>query len=158
MTFLAGGSNSPGAPVLSGRQTALAVLIVSVVGGGLGALLAASQQPRDDATAPPVQESGAPRGLAELPPIVTNLGAPQDMWIRLEASIVFNPKITSQHEAEALSAEIANDIIAYLRTISLTQIQGASGLQSFRQILNERAAIRSSGKVSELVLRTLVIQ
>lgn len=158
MAFLAGGSNSSRPPVLSVKQTALAALIVSVIGGGLGALLATWQQPKNAPGAPSAHEGAAAMGLVELPPIVTNLASPQDMWIRLEASMVFDPKTTSHPEAEALRAEITNDVIAYLRTISLAQIQGASGLQSFRQILNERAAIRSNGKVNELVLRTLVVQ
>jgi flagellar FliL protein len=91
-----------------------------------------------------------------MPPIVTNLGAPKDTWIRLEASIVFDAK-TIPHP-ETLADEIASDELAYLRTVSLSQIEGPIGLQNIRQDLNERAAIRSNGKVSELIIRTLVVQ
>ncbi|HTV33512.1 MAG TPA: flagellar basal body-associated FliL family protein [Methylocella sp.] len=140
----------------TGKQTLIAMLAVSVLAGGLGALFAPSLDQTEARTQTLATEEVASTGVFELPPIITNLGEPQDMWIRLEASIVFNPKTTPH--PDALGLVIANDLIAYLRTVSVTQIQGASGLQSFRQILNERASIRSGGKVSELVLRTMVIQ
>lgn len=135
------------------KQTAIAMLVVSLVGAGLGVLLAVSPAPKETAVPTPAAPSA---GLFDLPPIVTNLAAPHDMWIRLEASIVFDPKATPH--PETLGAEIVNDVVAYLQTISLAQLQGTSGFQNFRQGLNERAAIRSRGKVNELVLRTLVIQ
>ena len=47
--------------------------------------------------APPAQAST----IVDLPPIVTNLGAPQDTWIRLEGSIVFDPKTLPHPEAVA---------------------------------------------------------
>ena len=91
-----------------------------------------------------------------MPPIVTNLGEPKDVWIRLEASIVFDAKAIPH--PEKMADEIAGDELAYLRTITLSQIEGPIGLQNIRQDLNERAAIRSNGKVSELIIRTLVVQ
>ncbi len=97
-----------------------------------------------------------PSTIYDLPPIVTNLGAPQDTWIRLEASIVFDPKILPH--PEAVAGKIGDDILAYLRTVTLKQLEGPIGLQAIREDLNERAATRSEGKVRELVLRTLVVQ
>jgi flagellar FliL protein len=81
---------------------------------------------------------------------------PQDTWIRLEASLLFDEKAVPH--PEALGAQISDDILAFLRTATLTQIQGISGLQNLRQDLNERVAIRSNGAVKELVIRTLVLQ
>ena len=49
-------------------------------------------------------------------------------------------------------ADIGDDIVAYLRTVSLAQIEGPRGLAASRQDLNERAAIRSAGKVRELII------
>jgi flagellar FliL protein len=91
-----------------------------------------------------------------LSPIVTNLGAPQDTWVRLESSIVFDPK-TLLHP-EAVASQIGDDILAYLRTVSLHQLEGPIGLENIRQDLNERAATRSGGKVHALVIKTLVVQ
>lgn len=94
--------------------------------------------------------------IIDLPPIVTNLGSPQDTWIRLEGSIVFDPK-TLPHP-EAVAAQIGDDVLAYLRTVSLRQLEGPIGLENIRQDLNERAATRSGGKVHAFVIRTLVVQ
>lgn len=149
-------SRTPVSPGPTWKQTVIALLAVSALAGGLGALFTPSQDQKEGSAQTQVIGDVSSNSLFELPPIITNLGEPPDMWIRLEASIVFNPKTTPN--PDALGLEIANDIIGYLRTVSVTQIQGASGLQSFRQILNERATIRSGGKVSELVLRTMVIQ
>ena len=100
--------------------------------------------------------SAEPSTVVDLPPIVTNLGAPQDIWVRLEGSIIFDPK-TLPHP-EAVAGEISDDILAYLRTISLHQLEGPIGLENIRQDLNERAATRSGGQVRALVIKTLVVQ
>ena len=104
------------------------------------------------ASAPPAQ----PSTIVDLPPIVTNLGAPQDTWVRLEGSIIFDPK-TLPHP-EAVAGQIGDDVLAYLRTVSLHQLEGPIGLENIRQDLNERAATRSGGKVRAFVIRTLVVQ
>jgi flagellar protein FliL len=100
---------------------------------------------------------GAPeRSLVDLPPIVTNIASPNDLWIRVEASIVIEGK--SATPPDILAAEIATDALAYLRTLTIGQIEGPIGLENIRQDLADRASVRSKGKVSELVLKTLVLQ
>jgi flagellar protein FliL len=94
--------------------------------------------------------------VVDLPPIVTNLGAPQDTWVRLEGSIIFDPK--SLAHPDAVAGQIGDDVLAYLRTVSLRQLEGPIGLENIRQDLNERAATRSGGKVRAFVIRTLVVQ
>jgi flagellar protein FliL len=114
---------------------------------------AADDKPaRSAASEPPAQ----PSTIVDLPPIVTNLGAPQDIWVRLEGSIIFDPK-TLPHP-EAVAGQIGDDVLAYLRTLSLHQLEGPIGLENIRQDLNERAATRSGGKVHAFVIRTLVVQ
>jgi flagellar FliL protein len=94
--------------------------------------------------------------LKAVAPVVTNLSGTSDTWIRIESSIVFNNG--ALENADVVSAEIRQDILAYLRTLSLPQIQGASGLQHLREDLNERAVLRSKGLVRELIIETLVVQ
>ncbi len=103
-----------------------------------------------------VTAAGQTSTIVDLPPIVTNLGAPPDTWVRLEGSIIFDPKTLSH--PEALAGQIGDDVLAYLRTVSLPQLQGPIGLENIRQDLNERAATRSGGKVRGFVIRTLVVQ
>jgi flagellar protein FliL len=94
--------------------------------------------------------------IVDMPPIVTNLGAPPDTWVRLEGSIIFDPKTLSH--PEAMAGQIGDDALAYLRTVSLHQLEGPIGLENIRQDLSERAATRSGGKVRGFVIRTLVVQ
>ena len=98
----------------------------------------------------------APTTLRELPPIVANLAAPAEVWIRLEGSLVLDPEGLPQ--AEVTVREVAADTLAYLRTLSLPELQGAAGLANLRQDLAERASIRSNGKVKEFIIHTLVVQ
>jgi flagellar protein FliL len=168
---MAGASNVPALPPpaatgVTMKQTAIAMAIVTVLGVAAGALYGiriAGPLPQYTEKGalvedkPPLAVSAeASANLLELPTIVTNLGAPQDTWIRLEASLLFDPKVVPH--PEAMSAQIAEDILAFLRTTTLTEIQGAAGLQYLRQDLNDRVATRSGGAMKELVIRTLVVQ
>jgi flagellar FliL protein len=146
-------------------QFIMAMLVVTVLAGALGAVFALHSAPtsQDEGskTTGASEKTGevaltSTSNLFDLPPIVTNFGAPQEIWVRLEASMIYDSKAVKQ--PESLAAEIANDLLAYLRTVSLAQIEGPIGLQNLRQDLNERASIRSGGAVKELVIRTLVLQ
>jgi flagellar protein FliL len=151
-------------------------LIVTIIAAGVGAALTVLNPP------PQAPEAGADKAVGKLasekkqsekvevaancspggqsivdmPPIVTNIANPSDTWVRLEASIVFDPK-TSPHP-EILAAEIATDELAYLHTVSVNELQGPIGLENLRQDLRDRAQVRSNGKVKELLLKTLVLQ
>src|SRR5271157_190473 len=137
-------------------ELAIIVLIGAAIGGAFEATRpgpTGSGKPAESAPAEPPPE---PSTLYDLPPIVTNLGAPQDTWIRLEGSIVFDPKALPH--PEAVAGRLGEDILAYLRTVSLKQLEGPVGLANIRQDLAERATTRSGGKVQEFVIRTLVVQ
>ncbi|MCI4678828.1 flagellar basal body-associated FliL family protein [Rhodoblastus acidophilus] len=130
----------------SGFQTAHpGASVVKAQGGGVA-------KTGDGAKVPPMVEMGS----MDLAPVVTNLASPADVWVRLEATMLFEGK-TLPH-GEALAGEIAGDILAYLRTETLAQIQGVAGLEHLRQDLNDRASIRSEGKVRALIIRSLVVQ
>ena len=94
--------------------------------------------------------------IRELPPIVTNIALPEDVWIRLETSLVFDAE--KLPEPDVAIKEISSDILSYLRTLSLPQVQGARGLRHLREDLNERVAIRTDGKVKELLIQGMVVQ
>jgi len=139
------------------KETALAMLILTALGAGVGVLSASVSLPTDETPAAPSASSATARiKIIELSSIVTNLSTPSDTWVRFEGALVVDSRFEA--DVEALSGEINNDIIAYLRTITLAQIEGPSGFQILRQALNERVAIRTKGKVGELAIRTLVVQ
>jgi flagellar protein FliL len=137
-------------------EMAIVICVAACAGAAFEAMRPAAtpgpDKPAEKAASPPVEMSA----VVDLPPIVTNLGAPQDTWIRLEGSIVFDPKALSH--PEAVAGEIGDDVLAYLRTVSLHQLEGPIGLENIRQDLNERAATRSGGKVRAFVIKTLVVQ
>ena len=143
-------------------STIVEILLVTVIAAGAGvgfAMLGPSPAPSPtlEAKTATAAACGPPGvNLLDLPPVVTNIGSPTDTWVRMEASIVFDAKTTPH--PEIMAAEIATDELAYLRTIALTQLQGPIGLENIRQDLTDRAVVRSGGKVTELVLRTLVVQ
>jgi flagellar FliL protein len=88
--------------------------------------------------------------------VVTNLASPSDTWVRLEASMVF--KNGALENPEVTGAELRQDFLAYLRTVNIAQLEGPSALPHLLEDLNERAAVRTNGRVSELVVQALVIQ
>ena len=145
----------------SSRGSLIELAIVVLLGACAGAAFAALRPAAAPGMDKPAETSAAapttqPSTIVDLPPIVTNLGAPQDTWIRLEGSIVFDPKALPH--PEAVAGQIGDDVLAYLRTVSLRQLEGPIGLENIRQDLNERAATRSGGKVRAFVIRTLVVQ
>jgi flagellar FliL protein len=139
-----------------------ALTVLGAVGGGfVGTLIVAKVKASVIATAAPPEPmaKGAVSEdviVKELPPIVTNLAQPEGMKIRLQASILFNKK--EVETPTLMSAQITDDLVGYLKTLSIAQLQGGSGLQSLREDLNERVAIRSEGHVRELIIETLVVQ
>jgi flagellar FliL protein len=142
---------------------AIMALTLFAIGAGTVAglqLLAAAERVADakkSAPPPPIASSYAGTArLRKLSPIVTNLGTPANNWARVEASMVTDSM--NDEDAGILAAHISEDIVTYLRTASASQFEGARGLQHFRDDLTDRANVRSSGKVRELIIETLVIQ
>ena len=112
-------------------------------GGGHGE--AAAEGEHGDAPANPL--------LVQLAPITTNLAAPNETWIRLEASLVLD-----QPAEPPLIEAVHQDLLAFVRTLKMHQIEGASGFQHLKADLEERAAIRSDGHVKNVLIRTLLFE
>jgi len=105
------------------------------------------------------EEAGLPRvataanGTVLLEPIMANLAYPTESWIRLEVALMFNGAPDAP-----LAETIHQDILAYLKTVSLQQIQGPRGFQYLKEDLQERVDLRSQGRVSKVLFRTFVIE
>jgi flagellar FliL protein len=146
---------------LIGALLLLTILAVAG-GGGLGIKLAdqveTALRQKDSAAeaAAAVPRYTGPTHLKPLAPVLTNLAEPRDIWIRVESSIVFDEEEIAGDQV--LAAKIGEDILAYLRTVSLAQIGSPSGMQHLREDLSERARVRSEGRVRELVIQTMVVQ
>ncbi|MDR7034698.1 flagellar basal body-associated FliL family protein [Mesorhizobium sp. BE184] len=109
----------------------------------------------DDGAAPPHGASNAPGALVlvELAPLTTNLAAPAEIWVRLDASLVLDAP-----QPPELVEAIHQDLLAFLRTVKMHQVEGASGYQHLKADLQERASIRSQGHVKDVLIRTLLFE
>jgi flagellar FliL protein len=141
----------------------LLTLLSAGIGGGFGLVMVSGIEKRIEEkykSLPQKAEAASPYtgdvSIKKLTPVVTNLAGSESDWVRLEASIVY--KASEEHSPDVMAAEIRQDILGYLRTLSLAQIQGPSGLLHLREDLNERVRLRSKGSVQELVLETLIVQ
>lgn len=157
------GGQTRGSMLRTGAGVALATAVA--VGAGIfsGTQLAGTIETnvmkRIEATPPALAADAAMAGglsLKKLAPIVTNLAAPADTWIRLEAAVLVDRKTMAN--IEPLMATVAEDLLAFLRSVSAHQLEGAAGLKNLREDLNERVAIRSKGVVRDIVIETLVVQ
>jgi flagellar protein FliL len=92
--------------------------------------------------------------VLDLAPITTNLAAPSDTWVRLDLSI----RLDAPTEDATLDDTIQQDLLAFIRTVKLHQIEGASGFQHLKADLAERASIRSNGLVNAVYIRTLIFE
>ena len=165
--FDIGEEEEPGSKKSGLIVTIAIVLVLSLVaaGGGwmVGGIIAPQvDQPEDTAADASHEgdekeegdEESKPRAnVVALEPVTTNLSYPSDNWIRVEVSLVFNDE-----PDDALADQIHQDILAYLRTVSLQQIEGPRGFQYLRDDLRERVKLRSEGRVNDLLLRTFVIE
>lgn len=147
--------------------TLIAILALTVLaigaGGGIGMKLAStvekavtSRETDQPAVATSEMRYSGDDVLLRLEPVIANLAAPSDTWIRIETAIVFPNG--SLDNPDVAAAQIGQDIVAYARTLSLSQLQGPTALQYLRDDLNERASLRTDGKVSELIIETMVVQ
>jgi flagellar FliL protein len=91
--------------------------------------------------------------LVELTPITANIATPDDVWIRLELAILF-----SEEPDPVLPDQIHQDILAFIQTLKLYQMEGASGMRHLRQDMNELAKIRSDGLAKGVLIRALLLE
>jgi len=120
------------------------------------ALKKAGEKPEGEASK---KDEGLPKiateanGVVQLDAITTNLAYPTENWIRLEVALLFKgaPDV-------AMAEQIHQDIAAYLKTVSLQQIQGPRGFQYLKDDIEERVDLRSEGRVTNVIFRTFVIQ
>ena len=142
-------------------STLMAVALVSICAGGIGFIsgsqirqLLNSDKPSAN-TFVPAQFEGGQYQVVALPPIVTNLAGGEGGWVRLEAVVLVEGKRAVPNE---LTARLAQDTTALLRTLSISQISGASGFQHLREELMDRLKTRSADRVREIMIQSLVIE
>lgn len=154
-------AEKPAGPSLVVQLAVLAALTAGAIGAGwVAASMIAIPQTQasgevtpERATETRTGEMSNGVGIVHIDPITTNMGTPVDMWIRLELSLVF-----SGEPDLAMAELIHQDLLAYMRTVKVQQIQGASGFQHLKSDLAERADIRSEGVVRDVLIRTMLVE
>ncbi|MFK0331171.1 flagellar basal body-associated FliL family protein [Rhizobium sp. NPDC090275] len=150
-------------------MTIIGLAVLTLLGGGggwvVGGMIAPSvksaQQAEQPAAAEPAKagETGLQKisteanNVVQLEPITSNLAYPSENWVRLEVALLFSgpPDVK-------LAEDIHQDIMAYIRTVSLQQIEGPRGFEYLRDDIQERVDLRAQGRVSKVMFRTFVIE
>lgn len=99
------------------------------------------------------EEAAMSGHIVELQPITANIATPGDVWLRLELAVLFSE--VPEHE---VSEKIHQDIVAFVQTLKLYQMEGASGIRHLRQDMNELARIRSDGKAKSVLIRAMLLE
>jgi len=94
--------------------------------------------------------------IVALPAIITNLAGDKPAWCRIESSVMFEGD--APPDATLLAVRMAEDMLAYLRTVTLAELASASAFQHLRDDLTERIRIRGGEKVRQLIITSLVLE
>lgn len=137
----------------------VATLLAAAAGGGFGfVMIEQIKHTLEEQTKKAKENQRLPaysrdEELVKLPNILTNLASPDSSWIRVEASLLAEPGTD-----EVLAAQIAEDIVVYLRTVHLADLEGAYGFRALRANLEDRVRIRSRGKVKDIIIQEFVVE
>lgn len=97
-----------------------------------------------------------------LDPILVTLAGPQKSWARLELSVVIGTGEKEEKDAKddraILLKAMSEDLMSFLRTVPLSHIESAVGLEYLREDLSEIARLRSKGRARAVILRSLVVE
>jgi flagellar FliL protein len=100
--------------------------------------------------------SAAGLKVIPFPPVLTTLAEPKGKWIRLEGSILVQGH--TEKTPEVLAEESGEQILSFLRSVKLAQLESASGVQGLRDDLNETVRSLSGGEVRSVLIHGLVIE
>lgn len=142
-------------------------LIAIVLGAGGGAAFGYFAIPDGTAASPPAQGETKPQppptpgrfpnDAMELavPSVITDIGTDPRMRARLDVSIIV---AHGTSESTTLIGEVREDMIAYLKGLTVADIQGVRGFQNLREQLDDRARVRGRGAILGLLIGGLVLE
>jgi flagellar FliL protein len=146
---------------------AMAVALLLGVGGG-GAfgyfvIPSAPAMLSKDSLPPATAPSAAPRAgrfpndalEIGIPSIIVDLKGEPRSRVRLDLSIV---AVHGTAETGTLKDEVREDVIAYLKGLTVADIQGVRGFQNLREQLDDRAKIRGRGAILGVLIGGFVIE
>lgn len=143
----------------------LVALLIGCLGGGAFGYLALPTSPARPAaaSAPAVAPASPQPGRfpsdaleLQLAPIILEIGGATDpKKIRVELSIV---AAHGTPNTSTLQSEVREDVIAFMKGLTVKDIEGARGFQNLREQLDDRAKIRGRGAVLGLLVGGIVVE
>ncbi len=88
-----------------------------------------------------------------LDPIVTNIAIPADVWVRFEAVVKSSEPLGTE-----IPEQIHQDMLAFLRSMRLSELTGSSAFIDLKAELLARANTRSHGKVEAIYIKTFLFE
>src|SRR5689334_9521418 len=133
----AGGKGEPKKASMLGTLMGFLLATLLAIGCGFGLVWAlkpeAGKSPGGDVKHAEKAKSGSstPSVIVKtVPAILTNLSGERPGWVKLELLALLQPDTPTP---DALVAEMSQDVMALMRTISHAQLVGASGIQALRE-------------------------
>lgn len=96
--------------------------------------------------------------IVQLDPITTNIGAPSDVWVRMELSLAVDPGEGGDGPDPVALEAVHADLLAYMRTTRLQALSMPSGFQHLVTDLESRAALRTGGAVKRVFVKALLLE
>lgn len=144
-------------------KSVLAAVIIGVGGGGAYGYFVLPNSA--SALAPPaaqIEEKPPAAGrfpndalAIEISSIIADLETAPRMRVRLDISIIV---AHGTQETTTLKDEVKEDVIAYLKGLTLSDFQGVRGFQNLREQLDDRARVRGRGAILGLLIGGLVLE
>jgi hypothetical protein len=90
------------------------------------------------------------------PPVLTTLAEPEGRWIRLEGALL--ALSNTDIAPEMLAEQTGDQILSYLRTVRLSDIDTPSGFLGLRDDLNETVRVLSEGQIRGVLIHGLIVE
>ena len=94
--------------------------------------------------------------VVNLEPILAALDNNDNVWLRLQLAVI--SKSDSDLDSPEIKARMESDIVALLKTLTLEQISGPSGLLHLKEDLLDRTRLTTDGKVDELMIMSIIAE
>lgn len=118
--------------------------------GGEGDAAAADEEQ------PPEPVDPADVAYTPIPPVITNVAEPPTVWLRLEGGITYLK--SGEKKPDVLAGETAQQIVQYIRTIKLSDVEGHDGMQFLQDDLNDITRSLSNGQVQNVLISGLIVE
>jgi flagellar FliL protein len=145
-------------------KSALVAVLLGVGGGGVFGYFAIPDVPAPavQSTSKSTEQQAPSRGRfpddaleVEVPSVIGDLETVPKIRVRLDVSIIV---AHGTPETTTLKGEVREDVLAYLKGLTVADIQGVRGFQNLREQLDDRARIRGRGAILGLLIGGLVLE